>query len=56
MERRIAGSFVAFRQFADEWLKIRRFDGERAALDAFQAVLRGEASPAEGYSVSLRDN
>jgi NADPH:quinone reductase-like Zn-dependent oxidoreductase len=55
MEKRIAEGFVAFRQFADSWLEIRRFDGETAAMEAFKAVLRGAASPAEGYSVSLRD-
>lgn len=54
MEKRIATSFVGFRRFADDWLKIRHFDGDSAAQEAFLKVLRGEASPAEGYTVSLR--
>ncbi|MEE4252188.1 MAG: DUF2855 family protein, partial [Alcanivoracaceae bacterium] len=54
MEKRIAGSFVAFRQFADSWLQVRHFDGPAAAQDAFLSTLRGEASPAEGYTVSMR--
>lgn len=53
MERRIAGSFAGFRRFADSWLQIRRFNGAEAAQDAFLQVLHGDASPAEGYSVSL---
>jgi NADPH:quinone reductase-like Zn-dependent oxidoreductase len=56
MEQRIAGSFAGFRQFADSWLQVRRFDGEEAAREAFLSVLRGEASPAEGYTVSLRES
>ncbi|WP_439105480.1 DUF2855 family protein [Congregibacter sp.] len=54
MEKRIAKSFVGFRHFADSWLDIRHFDGDPAAQEAFLKVLRGEASPAEGYTVSLR--
>ncbi|WOJ97892.1 DUF2855 family protein [Congregibacter brevis] len=54
MEKRIATSFVNFRRFADDWLKIRHFDGDTAAQEAFLKVLRGEASPAEGYTVSMR--
>jgi len=54
MEKRIGTSFVGFRRFADEWLKIRHFDGSSAAQEAFLKVMRGEASPAEGYTVSLR--
>lgn len=53
MEARIAEDFAAFRRFADGWLKVKRFDGADAAQQAFRAVLNGEASPAEGYSVSL---
>lgn len=56
MEKRIAVSFVDFRRFADSWLKIRHFNGGPAAKDAFLKVMRGEASPAEGYTVSLRAN
>jgi len=54
MEKRIATSFASFRRFADSWLKIRHFDGGPAAQEAFLKVLRGEASPAEGYTVPLR--
>ncbi|EAQ97149.1 DUF2855 family protein [Congregibacter litoralis] len=54
MEKRIAESFVNFRRFADSWLKIRHFDGEAAAQEAFLNVLQGKASPDEGYTVSLR--
>ncbi|WP_439101205.1 DUF2855 family protein [Congregibacter sp.] len=54
MEKRIATSFVNFRRFADDWLKIRQFDGESAAREAFLSVLQGKASPDEGYTVSLR--
>jgi hypothetical protein len=53
MERRIATDFAAFRRFADSWLSVRRFTGTDEAQAAFLATLRGEASPAEGYSVSL---
>ncbi|MFT6771662.1 MAG: hypothetical protein ACJARU_001875, partial [Congregibacter sp.] len=53
MEKRIASSFVNFRRFADDWLKIRHFDGESAAQEAFLKVLQGAASPTEGYTVSL---
>ena len=56
MEKRIASDFVAFRKFADNWLQVRRFDGEDAAREAFLSVLKGEASPAEGYTVSLRSD
>jgi len=53
LEQRIAQAFARFREFADGWLQVRRFDGPDAALQAFGEILRGEASPAEGYSVSL---
>jgi NADPH:quinone reductase-like Zn-dependent oxidoreductase len=56
MEKRIGSSFVDFRRFADQWLKIRHFDGALAAQEAFLMVLQGGASPAEGYTVSLGED
>ena len=53
LEARIAGDFVAFREFADGWLKIERVRGEGAAREAFLALLAGTVSPEIGYSVSL---
>lgn len=53
LEQRIGSAFARFRQFSDGWLKIRRFDGEYAAREAFLAVLHGDALPQEGYTVSM---
>lgn len=53
LEQRIAGDFAAFREFADSWLEVRRFDGRDAASKAFLDVAHGRAAPAEGYSLSL---
>ncbi|MFK7828208.1 MAG: DUF2855 family protein [Congregibacter sp.] len=53
LEQRIGSSFVRFREFADSWLRIRRFDGPDAATQAFEAVLAGKTDPDEGYTVSL---
>lgn len=55
LERRIGTSFVKFREFADSWLEVRRFDGPEEAQQAFAAVLGSAAAPNEGYTVSLRD-
>lgn len=55
LEQRIGSAFSRFRQFADNWLELRRFDGAGAAQDAFSAVLTGKALPSEGYSLSLRE-
>lgn len=54
LEQRIGGSFARFREFADSWLRIRRFDGPQQAQEAFAAVLSGKAAPDEGYTISLR--
>ncbi|GAB5415110.1 MAG: DUF2855 family protein [Congregibacter sp.] len=54
LEQRIGSSFADFRRFADGWLTLRHFDGPDGALDAFRATLNGEASPQEGYTVSLK--
>ena len=53
LEQRVGQAFARYREFADDWLQVRRFDGRYAALQAFGQILRGAASPAEGYSVSL---
>jgi len=56
LEQRIGSAFARFRQFADSWLTVRRFNGPAAAQAAFRAVLDGEALPSEGYSVSLTES
>lgn len=53
MEERIAQDFARFREFADGWLQVRRFDGRDAAQKAFLAVAEGRAAADEGYSLSL---
>ena len=53
LEQRIGGAFARFRQFADSWLQIRRFNGEDEAREAFLAVLHGKARPQEGYTGSM---
>jgi hypothetical protein len=53
LEQRIAGDFAKFREFADSWLRVKRFDGRDAAQQAFVEVLEGRAAPDEGYSISL---
>jgi hypothetical protein len=56
LEQRLGSAFARFREFADEWLEVRRFDGIDAAERAFGAVLEGRAPPQAGYSVSLVDS
>jgi hypothetical protein len=56
LEQRIGSAFSRFRQFADSWLQVRRFNGPEEARSAFAAVMNGEALPQEGYSVSLSDS
>jgi len=53
LEQRVAGAFARFREFADEWLDIRRFDGPDAVDRAFGEVWEGRAPPEAGYSLSL---
>lgn len=53
LEKRIGVAFAAFREFADGWLEIKRFDGPGAAEAAFRAMTGGTAAPHEGYSLSL---
>ena len=53
LEQRIGTSFVRFREFADSWLSVRDFKGSDEARQAFSEVRDGEASPSEGYMVSL---
>lgn len=55
LEKRIGTSFAKFREFADSWLHVRRFNGVDETRAAFRAVMEGSASPTEGYSVSLSD-
>lgn len=54
LEQRIGSSFADFRRFADSWLTLRHFNGPDGALEAFRSTLNGEASPQEGYTVSLK--
>jgi hypothetical protein len=56
LEQRLASAFARFREFADSWLEVRRFDGREAADRAFGEVLEGRAPPQAGYSVSLSDS
>ena len=53
LEQRVAAAFARFREFADRWLEIQRFDGVEAAERAFHQVVAGSAPPQAGYSVSL---
>jgi hypothetical protein len=53
LEQRIGSAFVRFREFADQWLDIRRFNGPAAVDRAFGEVWEGRAPPEAGYSLSL---
>ena len=53
LEQRVAGAFARFREFADGWLQVQRFDGREAVDRAFDEVWKGSAPPQAGYSLSL---
>jgi len=53
IEKRVGASFVAYREFCDGWLTVRRHYGEEAATSGYQRVLQGQIAPSEGCIVSL---
>ncbi|MAT91165.1 MAG: hypothetical protein CME59_01040 [Halioglobus sp.] len=51
--RRLGADYVRFRADSDAWLKVVRAAGPEAVVQAYQAVLRGAASPDCGQIISL---
>lgn len=50
---RMGTAFVGFRDFADNWLGVKRSYGPQATTETYQSVLSGKADPASGQIISL---
>lgn len=50
---RSGAAFVAFRKFADNWLRVERSYGPEAVASVYQAVLAGKTDPAIGQIISM---
>ena len=50
---RSGAPYVAFRKFADNWLRVERSYGAEAVTRTYQAVLSGKTDPASGQIVSM---
>ncbi len=53
MEKRIGAAFVAFREFCDSWLQVKRGYGAQAVVQGFENTLAGKVTPSDGCIVSM---
>jgi len=50
---RMGTTYVGFRNFADNWLRVERNHGPEAVASTYQSVLAGKADPASGQIISM---
>ena len=56
MEKRIGAAFVAFREFCDRWLQVKREYGAQAVVRGFENTLAGKVKPSDGCILSMWDS